>query len=54
MFKKYNQSPFWTPKYIPVGKNIRDDSEGNVLNDHDPFLNPVYELNQPIDIDENK
>ena len=20
MFKKYNQSPFWTPKYIPVGK----------------------------------
>ena len=33
---------------------IRDDSEGNVFNDHDPFLNPVYELNQPIDIDETK
>jgi 23S rRNA pseudouridine1911/1915/1917 synthase len=33
---------------------IRDDLEGNLLDDNDPFLNPVYQLNQPIDIDEIK
>ncbi|MFM1865965.1 MAG: hypothetical protein RIQ57_575 [Pseudomonadota bacterium] len=55
---KTGQSMKWSIDLPEDMKNlltiIRDDSEGNVLNDHDPFLNPVYELNQPIDIDETK
>ena len=55
---KTGQSMKWSIDLPEDMKNllnvIRDDSEGNVLDDHDPFLNPVYELDQAIDIDESK